>query len=88
MTTSLRQSLTLKQGNQLYVTDIEMTLKQLRFSNVTTTAADKNVMAQYNAYARAQVENNGIAQGINEDVSLVYKMLPGGPNAIRWKGGK
>lgn len=57
------QSVRLKQGNQLYVTDIEMTLKQLRFSNVTTTAADKNVMAQYNAYARANVENNGVAQG-------------------------
>lgn len=57
------QSVRLKQGNQLYVTDIEMTLKQLRFSNVTTTAADKNVMAQYNAYARAKVENNGVAQG-------------------------
>lgn len=57
------QSVRLKQGNQLYVTDIEMTLKQLRFSNVTTTAADKNVMAQYNAYARAQIENCGIAQG-------------------------
>lgn len=85
------QSLTLKQGNQLYVTDIEMTLKQLRFSNVTTTAADKNVIAQYNAYARAKVENNGTTQGINEDVSVIYKSIPGEPNVIRWKtkkGGK
>lgn len=57
------QSVRLKQGNQLYVTDIEMSLKQLRFSNVTTTAADKNVMAQYNAYAKAKAENNGTAQG-------------------------
>lgn len=69
------QSVRLKQGNQLYVTDIEMTLKQLRFSNVTTTAADKNVMAQYNAYARANVENNGTAQGNKK--SLAAKMYDG-----------
>lgn len=59
------QSVRLKQGNQLYVTDIEMTLKQLRFANVTTTAADKNVMAKYNVWARAKKENNGTAQGVN-----------------------
>lgn len=59
------QSVRLRQGEGLFTTDIEMTLKQLRFSNVTTTAADKNVMAKLNAYARANVENNGTAQGKN-----------------------
>ncbi len=68
------QSVRLKQGNQLYSTDIEMTLKQLRFSNVTTTAADKDVMAKYNEYARAQVENNGTAQGN----SILYNTLTPG----------
>lgn len=63
------QSVRLRQGNELYVTDIEMSLKQLRFSNVTTTAADKDVMAKYNAYARAQVENNGIAQGTKKSLA-------------------
>lgn len=69
------QSVRLKQGNQLYVTDIEMTLKQLRFSNVTTTAADKNVIAQYNAWARAKVENNGTTQGNKK--SLTAKAYDG-----------
>lgn len=59
------QSVRLRQGEGVFTTDIEMTLKQLRFSNVTTTAADKNVMAKLNAYARADVENNGTAQGKN-----------------------
>lgn len=68
------QSVRLKQGNQVYSTDIEMTLKQLRFSNVTTTAADKDVMAKYNEYARAQVENNGTAQGN----SILYNTLTPG----------
>lgn len=77
------QSVRLRQGNELYVTDIEMSLKQLRFSNVTTTAADKDVMAKYNAYARAEVENNGIAQGINEDVSIIYKTVANNRNAIQ-----
>ncbi len=63
------QSVRLQQGNELYVTDIEMTLKQLRFSNVTTTAADKNVMAKLNSYARAKVENNGTAQGKKKSIA-------------------
>lgn len=68
------QSVRLSQGNELYKTDIQLTLKQLRFSNVTTTAADKNVMAKYNAYARAEVENNGIAQGKQTNISILYNM--------------
>lgn len=62
------QSVRLRQGEGLFTTDIEMTLKQLRFSNVTTTAADKDVMAKLNAYARANVENNGTAQGDNSTI--------------------
>jgi len=69
------QSVRLRQGNELYTTDIEMTLKQLRFSNVTTTAADKNVMAKLNQYARANIENNGTAQGKKQ--SLAYKKYYG-----------
>lgn len=69
------QSVRLRQGNELFTTDIEMTLKQLRFSNVTTTAADKNVMAKLNAYARAHVENNGTAQGKQTDNSALYNTV-------------
>lgn len=67
------QSVRLHQGNELYVTDIEITLKELRFSEVTTTSADKNVLAKYNAYAQAEMENNGKAQGVQE--SILHKLL-------------
>lgn len=69
------QSVKLRQGDGLYTTDIEMTLKQLRFSNGTTTAADKDVMAKLNQYARANVENNGTAQGNKK--SLAAKAYDG-----------
>lgn len=67
------QSVRFHQGNELYVTDIEITLKELRFSEVTTTAADKDVLAKYNAYAQAEMENNGKAQG--EQESILHKLL-------------
>lgn len=64
------QSLTLRQGNQNFITDIELTLKQLRFANVEVTGVNEAVRAAYNAYARADVENCGIAQGEN---TLLYE---------------
>lgn len=55
------ESVTLTQGESNYVTDIQVTLKQLRFAEVTTTEPDKNVMSQYTAYQRVADENNGKA---------------------------
>lgn len=66
------QSITLRQGNENYVGDISITLKQLRFVGVETTKANKDVMAKYNEWARAQEENNGKAQGEN---SALYNLL-------------
>lgn len=57
------QSISLRQGNENFVTDIELTLKQLRFAEVTTTKVDEKVMAIYNAQARANQQNNGKTQG-------------------------
>ncbi len=57
------QSLTLRQGNENFVTDIELTLKQIQYADVKTTEVDTNVMAKYNALARAKEENNGKTQG-------------------------
>lgn len=57
------QSLVFRQGEENYVSDIEVTFKQINFSNVTVTNPDKNVMAQYNAHSRAQEQNGGLAQG-------------------------
>ena len=63
------QSITLRQGEENYITDIEVSFKQLRFSTVTTTKADEKVMAQYNAWARAQEENHGTTQGKNKSMA-------------------
>lgn len=55
------ESVTLTQGESNYVTDIQVTLKQLRFAEVTTTKPDESVMSQYTAYQRTEDENNGKA---------------------------
>ena len=57
------QSITLHQENELYVGDIDITLKQLRFAETLTTKADETVLAKYNAYAQAQEQNYGSAGG-------------------------
>lgn len=57
------QSITLHQGNDLYVGDIDITLKQIRFAETITTKADKEVLAKYNAMAQASEENYGSAGG-------------------------
>ncbi len=67
------QSISFRQGNENYVGDISITLKQLRFAEVKTTKANKDVMAKYNEWARAQEENNGKAQGKRVPKSILYK---------------
>lgn len=57
------QSISFRQGNENFVGDISITLKELRFTDVEMTKADEEVMAKYNAYARAKEQNNGKAQG-------------------------
>jgi hypothetical protein len=56
------QSLALRQGNQLYVSDVEVTFKQVKFTDTLTTKADEKVLAQYNDWQRAEVENHGNVQ--------------------------
>lgn len=65
------QSVILRQGNENFVTDIEMTLKQINFADVIYTEADKNVLSQYNAYAQAQETNNGKAQGVDDSLDSI-----------------
>lgn len=72
------QSLVLRQNNQNFITDIEINLKQVNFTDTLTTAADAKVLAQYNGYQRAQESNKGKVQGItpnNDSVigSMIYK---------------
>lgn len=69
------QSLSFRQGNENYVGDISITLKELRFTDVEKTGVDEEVMAKYNAYARAKVQNNGKAQGKQVSNSALYNTL-------------
>ena len=69
------QSVTLTQGNENFVTDISMTLKQINFATTYTTKPDTNRMALYNAVPRAQEANHGKAQGVDVDSSILYGML-------------
>ena len=69
------QSITLRQGNQNYITDIELTLKQINYAEVKTTKADSAVLAKYNEVARAEVENCGKAQGVNVDNTTILKFF-------------
>lgn len=63
------QSLSLRQGNENYISDIEITLKQLNFATTYTTEPDEKVRSKYNAIQRTQEANHGKAQGVN--VSLI-----------------
>ena len=57
------QSITFTQGNENYIADIQLTLKQINKAETNTTKPDEKVMAKYNAYARAEEANLGKAQG-------------------------
>lgn len=58
------QSITLRQGNLNFITDIEVSLKQVNFTETQTTKADKKVLDKYNAYQRSQEVEKGKVQGI------------------------
>lgn len=53
------QSITLKQDDVNFISDIEITLKQLQFAEVKHDKVDTSVMSQYNAYAQAKASDNG-----------------------------
>lgn len=57
------QSLTLRQNNLNYITDIELSLKQLNFVNSLTTTADEQTRDKVNFLQRDEVENHSITQG-------------------------
>lgn len=69
------QSVTLHQANELYVGDLSITLKQIRFADTITTEADQKVLARYNAYAQAKEKNYGSTGGEN---SQFYNWFGGG----------
>lgn len=62
------QSITLRQENVNFTTDIELTLKQLQFAEVKFDKVDESVRGLYNAVAQAQQEDNG---KLNTNTSLL-----------------
>lgn len=76
-------SINLHQGNENFIGEIDITLKQLRFVGTITTEADKEVLSKYNAFARAKEEDYGKAQGKNSE--LYDKWTPNSPYVNRNK---
>ena len=65
------QSVTLHQGNENYIAELDVTLKQIRFSEVETTAADQAVLSKYNAMQQADLQNNGKAKGLKSELARI-----------------
>lgn len=82
------QSLTLRQGNERYITDVELTLKQVRFAEVTTTGVDETVRTKYNAYQQALQRNYGIAQGKSTSGSILFNIFKPSHYKIRKRNGR
>ena len=80
------ESITLRQGNEKYTTDIELTLKQVYFSETTTTAPDKAVLDKYNQFQRASIENHGKMQGVDTNNSILYDRFGKGAAYSNYKG--
>lgn len=60
------QSLVLRQGNQNFITDIELSLKQVYFTETETTQVNKENRENCNFIQRETVENHGVVQGVEE----------------------
>lgn len=73
------QTVTLHQGEEDYIGDIDITLKQIRFAQTQTTKADEKTLSELNSLAQAQSEaqNNGNTQGINRNKSFLAEMYDG-----------
>lgn len=67
------QTVTLHQGEEDYIGDIDITLKQIRFAQTQTTKADEKTLSELNSLAQAQSEaqNNGNTQGVDKDTSAI-----------------
>lgn len=57
------ENLTLKQLDKNYITDIELTLKQINYVTEETTQPNTTVMDKYNAESRTKEANHGKTKG-------------------------
>ena len=69
------QNINFTQGNEDHVGNISLTLKQLNFTEIETTAPNENVLSKYNAYTQAQTENIGKADGIMSKDSTIGNII-------------
>lgn len=66
------QAIALHQGNENYRCELDVTMKQIRFADVATTAADQAVLSKYNQLAQAEQQNNGKAKGLKSEAAKLY----------------
>ena len=78
------KSIKLTQENKNHVSDISVTLKQVKFSEIEYSAADQNVLSEFNMAARQTEENHGKVQGVNKD-SILYSWLQNKPEYTNYK---
>lgn len=69
------QTINLRQDEQKHIVDIELSLKQVYFTDTKTAEADKAVLDKYNNIQRANVENHGKVQGSNKSLAKYLKIL-------------
>lgn len=73
------QTVTLHQGEEDYIGDIDITLKQIRFAQTQTTKADEKTLSELNSLAQTQsdAQNNGNTQGVNRNKSFLADLYDG-----------
>ena len=62
------QSLVMRQGNTDYMTDIEVTLKQLNYTTTSTTEANEKSRSTFNFQQREPEQDHGYVQGVGESL--------------------
>lgn len=77
------QNVTIEQGETNTVSNITVTLKQLKFASVGTGAVNKNEQSLYNQQAKASTEDIGNAKTKNKDLKSILK---GGLGILSNKG--
>lgn len=63
-------SIEFNQGNEEHIASLNVSLKELKFTDIKMTDPDQNVLEKYNKITRAEVENNGKADGTNNNTII------------------
>ena len=82
-------NLEFNQGNENHVATISISMKQVNFTDIQYTKADPDVLAKYNSYTQADVEDNGKAEGKDNKTALQKTIKADevfGTSGVRQKG--